>query len=244
MAGVSKDGWRARIGVIVPSINTVVEPWFSRAVPPGVDVHAARMFLADNMSVEKIIEMDETEGMMAVRQIASCRPSSVAYCCTASSIVQGQDYDRRVRDDIRKRCGVPATTATHAILSALEAFGARRICVVSPYTDEVDALEHRFFEDAGLKVLGGANLGIGDSFRLAEPDEATLLDLAGRGWNPAAEALVVTCLNTRSHLVIERLERRLERPVVTSTQATLWHVLRLAGIADSIPGMGHLLREH
>jgi maleate isomerase len=40
------------------------------------------------------------------------------------------------------------------------------------------------------------------------------------------------------------LEARTGKPVVTSTQATLWHVLRLAGVDAPIPGYGRLLRDH
>jgi maleate isomerase len=54
----------------------------------------------------------------------------------------------------------------------------------------------------------------------------------------------MTCLNTRSHTVIDRLEQALGKPVITSTQATLWHALRLAGIEDRIAGYGRLLERH
>jgi maleate isomerase len=238
------EGSRARLGVVLPSINTVVEPWFSRAVPAGVSVHASRMFMAPRLSAETVIEMDKAEGMLAVRQIASCRPAAIAYCCTASSVVQGQAYDAHLRHEIELASGGRATTATHAILSALAVFGARRVAIVSPYTDEVDAMEHHFFADAGLDVVGSANLGIADTFQLAAPSAACLTDLARKGWREGADALIMTCLNTRSHVVAEAIEREIGKPVVTSTTATLWHALRLAGIADAVPGYGRLLSAH
>ncbi|WP_210168576.1 maleate cis-trans isomerase family protein [Bradyrhizobium viridifuturi] len=188
--------------------------------------------------------MDRSDGMLAVRQIATCRPAVIAYCCTASSIVQGQAYDEHLREEIERESGAKATTATHSILTALAALDVRRVSIVSPYTDEIDAMEHRFFENSGLQIEGSANLGISDTFGLAAPDEATLLDLARRGWSAKADALVMTCLNTRSHLVAEVLEEELGRPVVTSTTATLWHSLRLAGVDESIAGAGRLLSVH
>lgn len=237
------EGGRARIGLVLPSINTVVEPWFGRVIPRGVSVHTARMLLGPHLSAENIIKMDETEGAAAITQIASCRPASIAYCCTASSVVQGSAYDEHLRSQITQRTGIKATTATHAILSALNALGARKICVVSPYTDEVDELEHRFFVDAGFDLVGSANLAISDTFNLASPTSSTLLALARRGWRPDADALVITCLNTRSHFVVDAIEREIQKPVVTSTTATLWHALRLAGINDAIAGYGRLLKE-
>jgi len=107
-----------------------------------------------------------------------------------------------------------------------------------------DEAEHRYFESAGLEVLGGACLGIADGFRLAEPEPETLFELGHKGFDARSDALIMTCLNTRSHTVIDRLEKTLGKPVITSTQATLWHALRLAGIADRIMGFGKLLEAH
>ena len=61
-----------RLGVIVPSVNIVVEQWYPRVVPEGVSVHFARMLITDGSSPEKIIAMDREDGMRAIRQIASC----------------------------------------------------------------------------------------------------------------------------------------------------------------------------
>ena len=83
-----------RLGVIVPSVNIVVEEWYPRVVPDEVSVHFARMLIADGSSPEKIIAMDREDGMRAIGQIASCRPHAVAYGCTASSVVQGHAFDK------------------------------------------------------------------------------------------------------------------------------------------------------
>ena len=238
------DGRRARIGVVVPSVNTVMEPWAQRTVPDGVSVLTSRMFMPTNTTIETIIEMDRTEGRSAIRQLSSVYPHVIAYGCTASSIVQGLAYDAHLRQEIADEFGVPATTAAHAILTALHTVGAKAVSIVSPYTKAVDTAEHHYFESAGFHVWGGAFLSIADGFRLAEPSAETLLDLARRGMDPRADALFISCLNTRSHAVIATLEAELGKPVITSTQATLWHALRLAGIEDRIPGYGRLMVAH
>ncbi|MBS0241356.1 MAG: hypothetical protein JSS20_04210 [Proteobacteria bacterium] len=239
--GQPEEGSRARIGVVVPGVNTVAEPWFTRVVPAGVSIHFARMLMGNELTPETVIEMDRTDGAKAIHQVASCRPGSIAYGCTASSMVQGLAYDEHLRSEIERDTGARATTAAHAILTALARFGARRISVVSPYTDAVDEMEHHFFEAAGLSILGSANLGIADNFGLASPSPSDLFALALKGWNPEADALVMTCLNTRSHYAVEAIEREIGKPVVTSTTATLWHALRLAGIPDAIQSHGRLL---
>jgi maleate isomerase len=235
---------RARLGVIVPSVNTVVEPWFSAVVPSGVSVHVTRMLLCDALTADALREMDEHEGSRAARQIASCRPNAVAYCCTASSAVQGPEYDAALESSLARQTGVPSFTAIQALITALRATGARRIAIASPYSEAIDRMEQEFFVRSGFEVLGGANLGITDAFQLAEPSAATLHELGHAACRENAEALLLTCLNTRSHLVIDTLEAELKIPVITSTQATLWRLLRLSGIADRIEGYGRLLSRH
>ena len=91
-----------RLGVIVPSVNIVVEAWYPQVVPEGVSVHFARMLMPDGTSPERIIEMDRTDGVHSIHQLASCRPHAIAYGCTASSIVQGHEFDAHLREEIRR----------------------------------------------------------------------------------------------------------------------------------------------
>ncbi len=233
-----------RLGVIVPSVNSVVEAWYPRVVPDGVSVHFARMLMPAGTSPQRVIEMDRTDGVRAIHQLASCRPQAIAYGCTASSIVQGHAFDAHLRQEIRDIAGVPGTSATASIFAACAALGMKRVTAVSPYAEAIDAAEHRFFAEGGVATIAGANLGITDGFRLAEPEPAAILDLALGAWDPASDGTIIACLNFRSHPIIDELERRTGKPVVTSTQATLWHVLRLAGVTAPLPGYGRLLREH
>jgi maleate isomerase len=225
-------------------VNTVVEPWFSAVAPPGVTVHAARMFLDNNLTAEALVRMDRDEGMRGVKQIMSCRPASVAYCCTASSIVQGLEYDAVLNHELAKAAGVPAFTATRGIIEALHAVRAKRLAVCSPYTTAIDDAEHVFFTEAGFEIVGSAHLGISDAFRLADPTAEEIMQLALSAWHADADATLITCLNMNSQRVIEALERRTGKPVITSTQATLWKALRSAAITDPVDGYGRLLSEY
>src|SRR5712692_5299824 len=233
-----------RLGVIVPSVNSVVEAWYPRVVPERVSVHFARMLMPAGTSPERIIEMDRTDGVRSIHQLATCRPHAIAYGCTASSIVQGHAFDARLREEIRHVTGVPATSATNSIFAACAALGMKRVTAISPYPEAVDAAEHRFFAEGGIATVAGACLGISDGFRLAEPAPAAILDLALGAWDPVSDGIIIACLNFRSHPIIDALEARIAKPVVTSTQATLWHVLRLAGVTTPIAGYGRLFREH
>lgn len=174
----------------------------------------------------------------------SCKPSSIAYCCTASSIVQGLEYDGRLNHELEQAAGVPAFTATSGIIEALHAVGAKRLAVCSPYSKTIDDAEHEFFSAAGFDIAGSAHLGITDAFGLADPGDDEIYALWKQSWHDDADASLITCLNLNSQDVIERIEQETGKPVVTSTQATLWKLLRAAGVEDRIAGYGMLLADH
>jgi maleate isomerase len=234
---------RASLGLIVPSVNTVVEPWFNAVVPAGVSIFADRMLLASEVSADSLILMDRQEGMAAATRIATCRPDAIAYCCTASSIVQGLDYDAHLVAELGKQTGRTCFTAVGAIIEALGVFGAKSISIASPYTKVIDEAEKKFFEDAGFRVQGTAHLNISDGFALASPTSAEIYELALRAWQPGADVLLISCLNMNSQYVVSELEQAIGRPVITSTTATLWKLLRTAGVSDRIEGFGRLLQD-
>jgi maleate isomerase len=74
-----------------------------------------------------------------------------------------------------------------------------------------------------------------------EPEQWVRETLALR--DPAADAYFISCTTIRSTDVIERIERELGKPVVTSNQGMLWSALRDAGIDEPIAGYGRLLRD-
>lgn len=233
-------GWRARIGLIVPSVNTVLEPLYYQIAPPGVSFHTARMLMPPRMTKESIEEMDR-HTLRAAQEVASARVDVIAHCCTASSIVKGPEHDRAVLAEIEQETGIPTTTAMDAIIRALHVFGARRIAVASPYPHEIDEREVAFFAECGIDVLNIVSLGISGGVELADPAPDEIYRFARSAYVPGTEALFISCLNFRSHDAIAALEDDLGVPVVTSPQAVLWNALRLAGLRARVEGYGRLL---
>jgi maleate isomerase len=233
-------GFTARIGLVLPSVNTVVEPWYASVLPDGFSLHVTRLLLPEKLTPQAVRQMDAQDGARALRQIASVRPHSAIYACFASSVVLGVTEDRRLAQMSGDVAGCPAETAAGASFAAMRTMGMRRIGVISPYAEEIDAAEHRLLCDAGFEIAAACSFGITNSFELAciAPDEMVKAgqDMAGR-----VDGIFISCMNTLSHLAIAPLERDLGVPVVTATSATLWAALCLAGGPDRLlPDLGGL----
>lgn len=234
-------GWRARIGVLVPSPNWVVEAWFNRVAPEGVSFHAARMHLG-KVSTDAVDEMMK-HSLRAIKEVASAKVDAVAYCCTASTLIKGPEFDKEIIKQLSQEAGVPVITATSAILRAFEVLKVKAVAIANPYPREFDEIEVRFFEGCGLKVMAIKGMGISDPVELARPSPEEIYRFAKEIWDPRADALFISCLNFRAQAAIEALERDIKKPVITSTQATLWNVLRTANVHEPISGYGRLLAE-
>lgn len=234
-------GWRARIGLLIPSVNTCTEPQFHQLAPPGVGFYVTRLPLRDG-GVEALHRMTEHLEDTA-RLLADIEPDLILFHCTAGSMAGAPGYDEALAARIERATGRPATTTASGVLAALHALQARRLTVVTPYPAATNAAERAFLEGHSLQVvaLRGLELAHGEAFVAVEP--ATWYRLVRETVTPDTEAILVSCTNIRVLEVIDQLEGDLGRPVVTSNQAAVWYCLRRLGLPDRIAGYGRLLRE-
>jgi len=228
------DGNVARIGVVIPSVNTVVEPLFAAALSGRLDVHAARMPIGIDVTPEALADMD-THGVECAAVLATCEPDAILYGCSASTLLRGHDYDRDLKEQLEARTGVPCATATDAVVRALRAVGASSLCIASPYPAAIDAAEVSFLEQAGFEVRNVASLEITRGTEIARVGGERIAVLARAAGSVGSDALLISCLNFRSHLVAHALEAELDRPVITATTASLWRMLQLTGHDCALP---------
>ena len=236
-------GWKARIGLIVPSTNTVNEPEFWRLAPPGVTIHTSRVLVLGRTTPESYAEMGAALGR-AARELATAEVDLVAYGCTSGSIVCPLP---EVLAQMREAAGTPAIAAAGAVVAALRAFGVERVALATPYVDFVNQAEKRFLEDYGFRVTSmfGLELGHTQEERRAMNRVApeALYQLARRVDRPEAQAIFISCTALASLEVIADLEREFAKPVIVSNPACFWACLRLLGLRAPVAGYGRLLEE-
>ena len=243
LENIPPDGWRARIGVIVPPSNTVNETEFNRLKPDGVTFHFTRSPLHPDPAADGFAEMMRDLDR-ACGELASCAVDLVAYGCTSGSMACPAD---RLLGKLREASGAEGISTAGAILAALETLGVGRVAMATPYTAETNAHEADYLADHGIEVVASAGLGLNTSLRkiqeISRVAPGTVFDHALAVDRPEAEALLICCTDFNSVDVVEPLEEALGKPVVTSNTATLWAALRALGIDDRIAGCGRLLRE-
>ena len=241
-------GWRARIGVLIPSGITIMESTLNSLLPEGVFCHYTRYNFTggrtgDEKDVMERLARAEEFVEDATKLIVHARPSVVVFGGTGTSFIGGFGHDQKLIEIMQAASGgLPATTTSTAVIKALKALGISKISLAAPYVEAATQALVQFVEAHGIKVLEAKCLGKAGPDVPNTPPEDTY-ELIRSVDNPDSEAIFVSCTNFDVINMIRYLETDLSKPVITSNQATLWDMLRLAGINDKINGYGKLLAE-
>ena len=223
-------GWRARIGLLLPMDNAVIEPELYGLGIPGISFHAARL------TTTRRDEMP-TEGVRLGRVFVELGADVVVYACAETSFLHGVDANRWIEESIRKETGLPAVTATSAMVEALRALEVRRIGLVTPYTKERTQVLQEFLGNRGFEVVAVASRDFSEGSK--DPREwyetnrqppTVAYVMARQVAVPTAEAVLISGTNLRTLEVLEHLEKDTGRPVISTNLCILWASLGRLGI--------------
>jgi len=222
----------ARIGVIVPSSNTVLEPTIAamRLPPDEVTVHCTRLrVMTIALDQRSSAQFDPVPMVSAGTLLADAGVDALTWAGTSGSWL-GVDRDRMLAQLLSDNTDVPASTSTLALLDACAAIGATRVTLVTPYVGAVVDRMVTTYADQGIDVVAERHLDISDNraFGLVTPEEIRNL-VIGCPLN-GAEAVIVACTNLQATSLVGELEQRLGVPVLDSIEVTVRHALAMAGV--------------
>lgn len=234
--------WRARLGLVVLSTDHTLEFEFGSLMRiPGVSFYVSRIANTPQITPDSLQAMGALIGDQAALLLPGEHLDVIGYGCTSASIVMGEEF---VFDQIR--ANHPHSDITTPITAAFAAFRAldlSRIGVLTPYSNEVNQLMKRYIEKSGFSIGAFGSFNVGDDNQVARISTDSIRQaLLEIGRDDGVEALFLSCTNLRSLEVVREVEAILGKPVTSSNHAMAWHTLRLAGVDDSIEGVGHLFK--
>lgn len=224
-------GQEQRVGIIVPSSNTVVEMDFIRALPEGATFHTARMYLAETTEAAERVMITQYVPQ-AARDLGSLHPHVVAFACTSGGAVLGAAGEADLMRELEVTTGARVVSTNNAVAAAIQRHQPRRVAVITPYVDELNARIREGLEGRGLHVERIVGMGMTDNFAIAEVSPAQIVAFAAeRLVRIGFDLLFVSCTNFRGMTARPTLMEHFGVPVVTSNQATVEATFDAVGLA-------------
>lgn len=231
--------WERKLGIIVPSWNTVMEYEFQRMAGESVSVHSQRIKHTDDS--EASLKWLSTQAPGAATLISHAKVHAICHGCTASGFLKTPQEDLAQAEELTALTGIPTTTSSSSIAKALRAVSARRISVASPYEPWLNERVAQYLTQDGFDIV--AIKGLGTQSHGSISTEAVKA-LAHEVLRPETEAIFISCSNFRTLDIIPALEVETGKPVITSNQAAMWGTLRSIGDLRVVPNAGRLFHHH
>jgi maleate isomerase len=169
----------------------------------------------------------------------------IVFPSTSSAFAIGYDAEAALVSRLAERAGVSVMSTCASAVLALRALGAERIALVNPpwFEDELIDLGAAYFIDAGFEVLSSESVAL--SLDSGDLDAAALYGWTFWHVRADADAIFIGGNGFRTAGAVAELETRLARPILTSNQVLLWHLLGAVGegTTSEVTGYGRLF-EH
>ncbi len=236
-------GRRARIGLIVLPDDQTIEYELRMIFDlPGVAFYVNRLYCAPTITPDTLKAM-ESEITKAAGLILSDLPLNViAYGCTSGSLFIGPEaVHARIQ---ATRPEVICTSPIEASAAAFKALGTTSICLITPYSDDINCCLRNHIQNSGVGVpiTGSWNEPVDAKVGCISPRSIREVTIE-LGRSALVDTVFISCTNLRALGILEEVEKQLNKPVISSNQALGWHCLRLVGINDRLPQFGRLFKH-
>jgi maleate isomerase len=237
------EGGAKCLGLILLSTDLTLERDIHRVIQDSsVATYINRVTYDNPMTVENLAAMEASLKQAAIDLLPGAKLDAIAFACTSGSIAIGPD---RVLQRLEEgQPGVPSTTPVSAAMDACKAMGVSKIALLTPYHDEVNQPIHAYIEENDVEVMSMSTFDMDSDIDVARIPLEAIIEAAQVADHKDAQAVFLSCTALRSIECIETLEKSLGKPVLSSNQAMLWRLLRLASCENKIQGFGKLLADN
>ena len=234
----------------LPHLGLIVPPAAGAVPVDGPLLYGERIrFSALGLGLGEISTRGYTEVIDSVVEKAVALKArgavAVSLMGTSLSFFRGAAFNRQLEVEMARATGLPCTTMSNAIVGALRQLGVRRVAVATAYIDEVNAHLRRYLEQSDFEPLALEGLAISDVQAVGQVPAQVLVELCLRVFDaqPGADGILISCGGLVTLDAVREVEARLQLPVVSSSPAGFWDLVRTAGLDARSPGQGRLFAE-
>jgi maleate cis-trans isomerase len=213
------------IALMVPINNTTMATELVGWLPSGTDCQTLKIPRGQGLLTRETIPAYKAQALALAQTLVGQPIQALAYGCTAASFLSGAQGDAALCAELTQLVGKPVVTTASAMVNALQAQGAQRIGLVTPYHDEVNDQLKRFLSDGGIDVASFDSLRAPNVEALGRITSGEVAQMARQVMTDGCDAMFIACSQLPTFDILQGLSAEFGRPVLSSIQATA-HQLR------------------
>ena len=241
-------GHRKRIGIVVPSTNTTVQPETEMVRVPGVTCHTGRVTIKERPLNTEEAFFEHMQMMRdglggAIDQIMTAGLDHLIMGIALETFWGGVAQADKLQAELAQRAGVGVTMGSVASVAALRKFGATRLAILTPHQPRGDEMVRAYFVEAGFDVVRLKGLKCASPRAIAQVPLQDIRNALRELDGDDMDALLTLGTALPAGAVAAEAERWLGKPVLAVNVVSYWHAIRQCGIEDRVSGCGRILEE-
>ena len=228
-----------RIGLITLGSDFRIEKDFNNVIyGSDIDLYVNRIHCYNPLTNETLAKMadditDVTKDILPDQKI-----DCVAYGCTSGTVAAGYDVIKDKVNLVKPEAKV--TTPITSAIKALNVMGINKISIFTPYTKTINDSVVSYFEKENVCVNSLTYFDIASDLDIGKVDEDYLFEVLSKIDLEDSDALFVSCTALPVLSIIDQLEKKLNKIVLSSNQTLIWDTLNLIGNKDPVVGFGKI----
>ncbi len=209
------------VGLMVPINNTTFEQEALGWLPSGSKQTVLKIPRGKGLLTPQTIEPYKAQALALGAQFANTDVDVIAYGCTAAGFIDGPIGDAQLAHELSRLSGKPVVTTAHSMVSTLQEAKVKRIGLITPYLEAVNAQLKLFLDHGGIEVESFDSFYTPDVETLGQITAEQVFDLAIKTMTPECEAMFIACAQLPTQSILRELQQTLKRPVFSSNWGTI-----------------------
>ena len=232
-----------RIGLVALSTDFSIEKDFNSIffnLP--IDLFVNRLPFYNPLTKENLIKMTEKLTEVTENILPNQTLDTVAYGCTSGTLAAGVEQIVNKIQSAKPNCKV--TTPITSAVNALKYLNLKKISIFTPYIQSINETVISHFKNEGFSIESFSSFNLESDLDIGRIDPKYLLEVLTKMDIGGAEAIFVSCTALPVFEIIQELENKTKKIVISSNQALIWDTIRSVGCNSSIDGYGKLFNNN
>ena len=231
-----------RIGLITLGSDFRIEKDFNNVIyGKDIDLYVNRIHCYNPLTNEMLAKMadditDVTKDILPDQKI-----DCVAYGCTSGTVAAGYDTIKSKINLAKPESKV--TTPITAAVKALNKLSINKISIFTPYTKTINDSVVNYFKEQNIVVNSLTYFDIESDLDIGKVDKNYLFKVLSKIDLEDSDALFVSCTALPVLSIIDKLEKKINKTVLSSNQTLIWDSLNQINYKKKIEGFGKLFNS-